>query len=126
MTARLVRLRAERAARTLVEIQRAIDASVLHTALDAPELEALAGLRDDTVVQLERLLGRMRRHDGLRGAIVAACRSYREWSALDPDSAPAQRLADDLSVRVLELRSALGVIVPRPQQLSRSLIVALA
>jgi hypothetical protein len=110
ITARLIELRASRAARALLEIHHTIDGAILvDGSCTADQLERLSIMRELAVMQLERLGARLRRNPTLRDAIAAACRAYREWTAHEPGSAAEQRGADSLSVRVLELRSTMGL-----------------
>lgn len=115
-TARLNELRAQRAARALVEIHRAIDSTLLDAAPGDDETERLSVMRELAVMQLERLGPRVRRNETLRGAIEAACRSYRDWTEQDPGTSEEQRSADALSVSMIGLRSATGPLVPLPAQ----------
>lgn len=122
-TARLNELRAQRAARALVEIHRAIDSTFLDAAASPDdESERLSVMRELAVMQLERLGPRVRRNETLRGAIEAACRSYRAWTEHDPGTAAEQRSADALSVSMIGLRSATGPLVPMPEQPATSVM----
>lgn len=113
-TARLTELRAERAARALIDVHHALETSVLDD-LEVPDgtLEKLHAIRELAVIQLERLGGRVRRNGPLRLAIEAACRSYRDWTSHETGSSGELRTAEDLSVAVLRLRSALGAVPAR-------------
>lgn len=106
LLARLAELRASRAACALVELQQAIDRVVLDAgACTDEQLERLCILRELAIVQMERLGPRVRRNQTLRSSIEATCRAYRQWGDEDGGTAEEQRWADELAVRVLELRT---------------------
>ncbi|MDQ3034300.1 MAG: hypothetical protein M3Y87_17970, partial [Myxococcota bacterium] len=109
LLARLAELRATRASAALVELQQAIDRAVLDTdSCSDDQLERLCILRELAVMQMETLAPRVRRNPTLRGAIEASCRAYRAWGEEDGGTDDEQRLADELAVRVLELRTVTG------------------
>jgi hypothetical protein len=106
LLARLAELRASRAASALVQLQQAIDRVVLDaSACTDEQLERLCILRELAIVQMESLCPRVRRNPALQGAIEAVCRAYRAWCDQDGGTDQEHTAADDLAVRVLELRT---------------------
>ena len=111
LLARLAELRAARAACALVQLQQAIDRVVLDaSACTDVQLERLCILRELAIVQMESLGPRVRRNPALQGAIEAACRAYRRWCDQDGGTDEEQSAADDLAVRVLELRTVTAAL----------------
>lgn len=111
LLARLAELRASRAACALVELQQAIDRVVLDAAACTDEqLERLCILRELAVLQMESLGPRVRRNSALQSAIEATCRAYRAWSEHEGGTEREQRAADELAVRVLELRTVTAAL----------------
>lgn len=106
LLARLAELRASNASCALVQLQQAIDRAVLDcSSCNDDQLEQLCILRELAVLQMERLGPRVRRNPALRNAIEAACRAYRTWGDQEGGTEDEQRTADELTVRVLELRT---------------------
>lgn len=117
LLARLAELRASRAAHALVQIQQAIDRAVVDPgSCTDDQLERLCILRELAMMQLDRLGPRVRRNRPLRDTIEAACRAYHAWGEQEAGTEQEQRIADELAVRVLELRTVLAVLEQEEQE----------